>query len=518
MNGAEALVTVLVRSGVELCLANPGTSEMQLVAAIDKIPGLRPVLALYEGVVTGAADGYARLAGKPACTLLHLGPGLANGVANLHNARKANSPVVNVVGDHATYHLGFDAPLTSDIEGIARPVSRWVKTSSDAASLASDGAQAVAAAGRLPGGVTTLIVPADAAWSELPADYALPPSLPPLAPPAVSAAQIKTVAAAIRAARNPMLLLGGEALVGDALRDAGRIAACTGIRLHAETFNRRIERGAGRVPLALLPYRGEAALDLTAGVDLMVLVGAQRPVAFFAYPDKASVLVPPGCTVLPLASPQDDVPAALAALADALSARTHQPLSQALQRPDLVPGPLSTLAIAVVLARHIPEHAVVVDESITGSLPAQQMSVGSAPHDYLQLCGGAIGNGLPLAVGAALGAPGRKVICLEGDGSALYTLQALWTMAREHLDIITIIYANRSYAILNFEFDRVGGGAQGPKARSMLDLGDPVLDWVALARGMGVNAGRATTVAELDALLVVMCREPGPHLVEAVFG
>jgi len=518
MNGAEALIATLVASDIELCFANPGTSEMQLVAAIDRVPGMRPVLALDEGVVTGAADGYARMAGKPACTLLHLGPGLANGVSNLHNARKAGSPVVNVVGDHATYHLAFDAPLTADIEGIARPVSHWVKTSATAAELAADGAQAVAAAGGVPGRVTTLIAPADAAWTELPTDYVLPAPVAAPALPQVDAERLAATVAAIRAARRPMLLLGGTALVGEALMNAGRIAAHCGLRLHAETFNRRLQRGAGRLPLVPLPYRGEIALELLADVDLMVLVGSKRPVAFFAYPDKPSVLVPPGCTVHAFAAPDEDVPAALAALTAALGASGAAPVLQAAQLPPMASGKLDTLAIAAVVARHIPEQAILVDESITGSLPAQQMSIGSAPHDYVQLCGGSIGNGLPLAVGVALGAPGRKVICLEGDGSAMYTIQSLWTMAREQLDVITIIYANRSYAILNFEFDRVGGGPQGPKAHDMLSIGKPVMDFVAMARGMGVNGARAETAEELDQLLAETVRTPGPHLIEAVFG
>ena len=518
MNGAEALIATLVRSGIELCFANPGTSEMQLVAAIDKVPGMRPVLALYEGVVTGAADGYARIAGKPACTLLHLGPGLANGASNLHNARKANSPVINVVGDHATYHAQYDAPLTADVEGIARPVSHWVKTSPDAAALAADGAEAAAVAGTVPGRVATLIAPADAAWTELPADYVLP-EVRPLAPlPQVDAAAVVRVAAAIRAAKNPLLLLGGAALVGTALEDAGKLAAHLGLRLHAETFNRRIQRGEGRVPVVLVPYRGEAALELLEGIDLMVLVGAKRPVAFFAYPEKPSVLVPDGCEVMPFAAPQDDVPHALAALVEALGAGTAAGPRQALRLPDLPSGSLDAQKLAACVARHIPDNAIVVDESITGSLPAQMATMGARAHDWLQLCGGSIGNGLPLAVGAALAAPARKVLCLEGDGSGMYTVQSLWTMAREQLDVIAIVYANASYAILNFEFDRVGGGKPGPRARSMLDIGDPVLDWVQLAQGMGVNAARAVTAEELDALLAKMVHEPGPHLIEAVLG
>lgn len=517
MNGAEALIDTLVRSGVELCLANPGTSEMQLVSAIDKVPGMRPVLALFEGVVTGAADGYARVSGKPACTLLHLGPGLANGVANLHNAQKAFSPVINVVGDHATYHRRYDTPLNADLEGMARPVSHWLESARTPAALPELGAQAVAEAGGVPGRVATLVAPADSAWTELPADFrpVAPRAAPPL--PRVDAAAIDDAARAIRAARQPLLLLGSAALYGEALLDAGRIAARCGLRLHAETFNRRVERGAGRLPLVFVPYRGELALELLDGIDLMVLVGARSPCAFFAYPNRPSELIPPGCRVLPLARPTDDVPAALAALADALDARAAAPARQALALPPLEAGALDTRRIAQAVARNLPEGAIVVDEAITGSMFAQQATVGCPPHDWIQLCGGSIGNGLPLATGAALGAPGRKVICLEGDGSAMYTAQALWTMAREGLDVISVIYANRNYAILNFELERVGGSVAGERARSMLNIANPALDWVALARGMGVPGERVDTAEALDAALARAMATPGPHLIEAVF-
>lgn len=517
MNGAEALVDTLVRSDVELCLANPGTSEMQLVSAIDRVPGMRPVLALFEGVVTGAADGYARLAGKPACTLLHLGPGLANGVANIHNAQKAFSPMINVVGDHATYHRRYDTPLNADLEGIARPVSHWLEAGRTPAALAALGADAVAAAGRVPGRVATLIAPADAAWSELPADYVPAAAGAPAALPRVGPSTVDEIAAALRAAKQPMLLLGGQALLGEALIQAGRIAAHTGVRLHAETFNRRVERGAGRLPLVFLPYRGELALELMAGVDLMVLVGARSPCAFFAYPNRPSELVPPGCRVLTLATPTEDVATAVADLCVALDATRAEPLWQTLALPALEDGPLDTRRIAQAVARNLPDHAIVVDEAITGSLPAQQLSLGARPHDWVQLCGGSIGNGLPLAVGAALGAPGRRVVCLEGDGSAMYTAQALWTMAREGLDVVSVIYANRNYAILNYELERVGAGTPGERARSMLNIGRPDLDWLSLARGMGVPGIRATTAAELDAALARACAEPGPCVIEAVF-
>jgi len=516
MNGAHALIETLVRSGIEVCFANPGTSEMQLVQAIDQVPGMRPILALFEGVVTGAADGYARMARKPACNLLHLGPGLANGVANLHNARKALSPVVNIVGDHATYHLHFDAPLTSDLEGIARPVSHWVRSAATPVDLPRLGAEAVAVAGSVPGKIATLLAPADSAWTDLPADYHAP-ALPALTLlPVVPAPQVAEAATALRRARQPVLLLGGEGLLGEGARQAGRIAAALPVRLHAETFNRRLARGAGSVPIGIVPYFGERALELLQGADLIVLAGAKRPVAFFAYPGKQSVLVPPGCEVVSLAGPADDTVAALTALADALQAPAAPTRFQTAIDLPPVTGTLTPQLAAAVIGRCLPEGAIVVDEGITCSLFCQQASLGAPPHDWLQLMGGSIGNGLPLAVGAAVGCPQRKVICLEGDGSAMYTLQSLWTMAREKLDVLNVIFANRSYSILNIEFERVGVGAPGPRALSMLDIGNPALQWVDIARGMGVDAERVETAEAFERVLRAMLKARGPHLIEVV--
>lgn len=516
MNGAHALIETLVRSGLEVCFANPGTSEMQLVQAIDQIPGMHPVLALFEGVVTGAADGYARMARKPACTLLHLGPGLANGVANLHNARKALSPVVNVVGDHALHHVRFDAPLTSDLEGIARPVSHWLRSASSPAELAALGAEAVAQAGTVPGRIATVLAPADCAWTDLPADYQ-PPALRSSDPlPQVPDHQVDSVVRALRKARNPVILLGGEALLGEGSRHAGRIAAALPVRLHAETFNRRLERGVGRIPVGIVPYFGDRALELLEGVDLIVLAGSKRPVAFFAYPNKPSVLVPDGCEVVNLAGPTDDAVQALAALADALKAPAAPKVFQAAVEMPAVQGALTPALAAAVIGRCLPANAIVIDEAITCSLFAQQATLAAPPHDWLQLMGGSIGDGLPLAVGAAVACPNRKVICLEGDGSAMYTVQSLWTMAREQLDVVNIIFSNRSYAILNIEFERVGVGAPGPRALSMLDMGNPALRWVELANGMGVEAARVETAEAFERVLRGMLGTRGPSLIEVV--
>lgn len=513
MNGAETLVRTLVDAGVKVCFANPGTSEMHFVAALDDNPDMRCVLGLFEGVVTGAADGYARMAGVPAATLLHLGPGLGNGLANLHNARRAHTPMVNIIGDHATYHRHLDAPLTSDVEGVARPMSDWVKASRYAAEVARDGAEAVRVAMTAPGHVASLILPADTAWDPAPGPVA---PLPVPAPIPFQAAAVAEAAAALRSGEPTVLLMNGAALRRDNLQIAGRIRAGAGARLISDTFVARIERGAGIVAVETLPYFGEQAEESLAGVRHMILVGTRPPVTFFAYPDKPSSLVPEGCTVHPLVGPGGDIAGALAALATAIGAPADAEVAAA-QRPEPVrTGELTPATLAANLGALMPEHAIIVNEAATGGFGLPPATAGCPPHDWLALTGGAIGQGLPTAVGAAVACPDRKVLCMEADGSGMYTLQALWTMARERLDVTTVIFSNRKYAILQVEFMRVGAHNPGPKAMSMLDLSNPDLDWVQLAGGMGVPATRATNAAEFHDQLKLALAERGPRLIEAV--
>lgn len=511
-NGAEALLQTLVDAGVEVCFANPGTSEMHLVSAVDRVPGVRAVLGLFEGVVTGMADGYARMTGTPAATLLHLGPGLANGLANLHNARRAASPVVNIVGDHATYHQQYDAPLASDIVGFARPVSGWVHSSRSPGELAADGARAVQAARQAPGQIATLVVPADVAWLE--ASHPAPPLPVPVAA-AVGDDAIGAAATALRSGRPAALLLRGAALRGDGLVAAGRIAAATGCRLLCDTFAPRLERGAGRVGVERLPYFAEQLVETLAPLEHLVLVGAAPPVAFFAYPGRPSWCTPDACRITRLAHPHEDGVAALQALADALGAPISGLATTALKVADGVCGAWDQFGIGRSIARHIPEGAIVSDESATSGLGPAIALATAAPHDVLSLSGGSIGQGLPLAGGAAVACPDRKVVCLHGDGGAMYTLQALWTQAREGLDVTTVVFANRSYAILNIELMRVGAGA-GPGALSMLDLGNPSLDWVSIATGMGVEAVRVDTLEAFESAFDSAMRTRGPRLIEAV--
>ena len=515
MNGADVLCDTLLAAGVDTCFANPGTSEMHFVAALDRKPQMRCILGLFEGVVTGAADGYARMADKPAATLLHLGPGLANGLANLHNARRANSPVVNIIGDHATYHLQYDAPLTTDIEMLARPMSHWVRTVPDADHVSAFAADAVLQARTAPGRIATLVLPADAAWNPTEAPLQAPRPLPPRRQ--VGADRMRDAVQAIRSGKRTLLMLSGLALREANLQVAGRIAQATGVRLLAQQSNARLERGAGRVEIDRVPYSVDQALAALQAFECMILIGAVEPVAFFAYPDKPSRIAPPDCTVLELAAPGDDLEHALAWLASELAVPATTAIAlPALVRPPLPSGALTPVAVATALAALMPDQAIICDESVTSGRSLFQHTRGTPPHDFLQLTGGAIGLGLPLATGAAVASPGRKVICLEADGSGMYTVQALWTQAREKLDVVTIIYANRAYAILQGELKQVGAGVPGVNASRMLNLDQPALEWVKIAEGMGVEAVKAETAeAFSDALKAALAR-PGPFLIEAV--
>jgi acetolactate synthase-1/2/3 large subunit len=517
MNGADALIRTLLDEGVTACFTNPGTSEMHFVAALDRTPGMRCVLGLFEGVVTGAADGYWRIARRPASTLLHLGPGLANGLANLHNARKARSGIVNVVGEHARPHIALDAPLTCDIEGVARPMSDWVHTIGSSAGVEAATRAAVQAATTPPGGIATLVLPADCAWTEVPAGTPPVSRAPRQAPGAIDAREVEAAVAVLRSGEPTLILLGGEACSAAALEVAGRIAAATGCTLMTEFAVARVARGAGRVIAPRVPYVAEAATAALAPYRNIVLVGARAPVSFFAYPGKRGRQAAPGTRVVDVADPTQDLQAALGQLADALGARTRAPAGVASRELGVLPGgPMTLEGIGRVIAALLPEQAIVVDEAVSSGRAFGPMTATAAPHDWLSSVGGSIGFGLPTAIGAAIAAPDRKVLALEGDGSAMYTVQSLWTLARESLDVTVLVFANRAYRILLGEYAGVGAGAPGPRARRMLEIAPPAIDWVGLAGSLGVEAARAT---DLDALARELSRglaSPGPFLVEAV--
>lgn len=510
MNGAASLVRTLLAAGIDTCFANPGTSEMHFVAALDQIPGMRCVLGLQENVVTGMADGYWRIAGKPACTLLHCGPGLANGLANLHDARRAGSGIVNIVGDQATWHRPFDPPLTADTEGWARGVSAWVRTSQRAQDVGRDAAAAVQAARSATGAIATLVLPSDASWDE---GGVVAEALPVIASMAPDPFAVHNAARVLRSGRPTLLLLAGAAVQFDGQSQAWRIAQATGAALMADYVNGNVARGRGRLQLERVPYVADLAMAALAKYEHIVLVNARPPVNFFAYPGKPSTQYAPQAQLHVLSRPDQDGTAALGALAEALHAKPA-PIPDPGPRPQAASGAPTPEKLAQTVAALMPEHAIVSDESVSYGRGFYRFTHAAPAHDWLHLAGGAIGQGLPLATGAAIAARGqRRVISLQADGSAMYSLQALWTQARERLPCTTILLNNRSYNILVGEYKAVGATA-GETARRMLDLGDPSLDWVKLAGGMGVEAARAASMEECAQLMARSFRQDGPFLIE----
>jgi acetolactate synthase-1/2/3 large subunit len=511
MKGAASLVGSLVSGGIETCFANPGTSEIHLVAALDEVPEIHCVLGLFEGVVTGAADGYARMAEKPACTLLHLGPGLGNGLANLHNASRAHVPIVNLIGQHPAYHLDHDTPLVSDIEAIARPYSKWLRTSASPSALGRDAAEAIIASRTAPGQIATLIVPADVAWNEG-GTVAAPPSLPkpPLPPPET----IDQAAVMLRSGLRTAILIAGNGLYGGGLVSAGRIAAATGAKLLAPYPLTRLQRGAGIPGVDRVQYVLEQGIEQFKEFRQLILVGAQPPVAYFAYPGKSSEFTSPPCRIHTLAKPGEDYVGALDALAESVSAGREELTAEKAGRPSMPSGEITLPGLAAVVGALLPQDAIVVDESMTSGRGLMAATKGAPPHDWLGNTGGSIGIALPLAVGAAVACPSRKVLCLSADGSGMYTLQALWTMARESLHVTTVVFANRDYAVLKREFSYLGVGNPGARSLDMFEIGRPDLDWVQLAKGMGVPATRVNSLDAFGKALQAGFDGEGPTLIE----
>lgn len=510
MNGAEALVRTLLGSEVDTCFANPGTSEMHFVAALDRVPGMRCVLGLAETVVTGCADGYARMADRPAVTLLHCGPGFANGIANIHNARRAFTPMVNVVGDHATFHRPFDAPLTADTEGLSRAVSHWVRTSASADQVGADGAAAVQAARSAPGQIATLILPADTAWSEggMPAG-----PLPVPEQAAVVPETVETIARALRGGERAMLVLAGQALREPGLRAAHRIAVESGASVYTATQVGRMARGRGRAPIDRLPYPVDTAVKTLAGLRHVILVGAKPPTGFFGYPGKPSLLSPPEATIHVLARPEQDAVGALEWLADTLGASEAGAMQSSGPEPELLRGAFSPEAFAKVMGVLLPENCIVAEDGVTSGRALFPATMAAPPHDWLQVTGGAIGHAFPCATGAAIACPDRKVVCLQADGAGMYSLQALWTQAREHLDVVNVVFANRRYRILQGELLAVGA-QPGRASDALFDLGRPTLDWVKLSEGMGVEATRVDTLESFADAFTAAASQRGPRLIE----
>ncbi|MCX8477825.1 MAG: acetolactate synthase large subunit [Sphingomonas sp.] len=511
MNGAQALVNTLADQGVEICFANPGTSEMHFLAALEN-PRMKSVLCLFEGVCTGAADGWYRMKDKPASTLLHLGPGLANGLANIHNAKRASVGMVNIVGEHSASHLKYDPPLTSDIEGLGRPLSHWVRRAESAQSIAWDAATAVAKASEHPGQIATLILPGDTAWQD--AGERVLPAARPATRKAPDQVRIDQIAQVLRSGEPALIILANKATRGHALALAGQVAAGTGCRLGSQFFTARIERGAGRVPLERIPYAVAQGTAFLQGFKHLITVETREPVAFFSYPDKPSLLKAPGTIVHPLVEADEDSEAAFEMLIDALGLKGVAPKLQA--RIDTPPpsGALNPQSIAYALAAALPEHAILVDESLTTGRETMGYTMGARPHDLINNMGGSIGYGTPVATGAALACPDRRTFCMVGDGSAMYTIQSLWTQAREGLPVTTIIFANNSYAILKAEYANMGAGTPGPQALAMIDIDRPTIDWVAMAKSMGVPGVSVATAEDFHAAMVRSVDAEGPVLIE----
>lgn len=513
MNGAESMLQTLINNGVEVCFTNPGTSEMHMVSAIGASQEMRSILCLFEGGCSGAADGYARMAGKPACTLFHLGPGLSNASANLHNAKKAGSPVINLVGDHATYHKKFDAPLNSDVIGLAAPISHWVRTAKDASSLPGDAAEAVAAACIQPGQISTLIVPADCAWDESVDSVG---AQAPSEAPRVDSAEVRTAAEMLENGEPTIVLMSNMALTEHGLDLADQIAQKTGARIFCDTFVKRLPRGRGRPQVERLGYFAEQATEQLKDARQLIMVGTKAPVGFFAYPGKVSEFAPEGARLHTLCTVSDDAEDALERLAGEVGAEALKPRRTQLVKPGFESGELTPRSIARAVAELMPAETIVVDEAGTTGSPCFPASAQAEPHDWLMLTGGSIGYGLPSAIGAAVACPDRKVLCLHGDGGAMYTIQSLWTMARENLDVCIIVFANRKYQILQIELARVGAQTMNKKTLDMMDLSNPDLDFVKIAEGMGVSAASATTADEFNELLREAMNQQGPRLIEAI--
>lgn len=507
VTGAAAVLRTLAAGGVRHVFTNPGTTEIAFVAAAPAVPEIEPVLVVDEIVASGAADATSRLTGVPGATLLHLGPGLTNAAANLHNATKAHSPVVNVVGDHASDHRASPSPLQSDIEAIAAPLSAWVGVVGSADEAAATTARAMHEASSRCG-VSTLIVPSDHAEQPTARSSAMPD--PVVRPRATDLA----VDAAARALREPgtALLIGAGALRAEALRLADRLAVAHDLDLWTPTFVTRAERTVPLArPLQKLPYFPLQVHEVLGRYRTIVAIGTDEPYAMFAYPGEPRRLTPDTVEVIALVGPDGDAHDALARLVDASGA--PDVTSNAATRPtapdDLSLDPRTlTLAVAALL----PDHAILVDESQTSGGGLWDALAG-VPHDVLGLTGGAIGAGPPLATGAAFAARDRRVLNVQGDGSALYSAGAWWTQARHGLDVTTVIASNRKYFILDVELGRAGRRdlSGGP----LTTLDHPAVDFVSLARGYGVPGVRVESAAELSSALARSFATEGPMLIDA---
>lgn len=513
-NGAENIINSLQEAGVNICFTNPGTSEMHLVAALDKSTKIKSVLCLFEGVVTGAADGYARISGKPAATLLHLGPGFANGIANLHNAQKANSPIINLVGQHALSHLQHETPLHSDITGLAKPVSGWVKTIYSPNDISTLITGAVSNTQKSGNRISTVIIPTDIAWTNSDISFNNPDDV---SETPVDLALISKIADRLLSAKLPVIFINTTGLDKYCVDLIGKIQKRTGCRIFSELFVSRLTKGAGEVIVERIPFRQKEALEIFSNVDEAILIGAYHPRTFFAYPDQDnSSMFMPDCRVISLTDPNSFSCDAIQALVTKLQADELIPDVSTTRHLECATGELTTEKVGLSIAALLPENTIISDDGITSTFNYWPLFTHAPKHDWLYTTGGSIGQGLPVAIGAALAAPERPVLCLSGDGSAMYTIQSLWTQVRENLNIINIIYSNRSYKILNAELSMIGIDNIGNTGKKLLDLSKPNINFVTLAKSMGMQAVCVTDMSEFNQAMKEAINTSQPSLIEVL--
>lgn len=516
VNGAEALVATLEACGVTACFANPGTTELEIVAALDRSAGIRSVPVLFEGVAVGAADGFGRMSGIPGAALLHTGAGFPNGLSAVLNAAKASSPSIAIVGDHPLAIREWNHVIASgvDIERVAAPYAKWVRRSR-LTTVGQDAADAFAAACSAPGGPATLVVPSDVAWSA-----GAEPGRPSAAqkPSPVSAEAVLQAAYALRLPGEAALVLHGEATVDPAaLRAAADIAATTGCRVMARAS--RIVRGPDFLPVEFLPYSPMLAIEALKGIRHLVLVGAHPPIMPWTYPDRsAPMMADPECRIWTLARPEENVVDALTTLAAEIGGDRSRAAPQ--PAPGMAPVPASGTvtpdALAQSIAALIPENAIVIDESVTTGRSFYQVSAASRPHDWLRNLGGALGYGQPVAIGSAIACPDRKVIVLQGDGAAMYTPQSLWTIAHEGLNVLVVIFANRSYEVLRVDMRLRHQNVDGAVNHALTDLGTPAIDWAGLARSLGIRSARLDSMQAFNEAFAREAQTAEPALLEVI--
>jgi acetolactate synthase I/II/III large subunit len=511
VNGAELTMKTALKAGVKVCFTNFGTTEIPLARSFDTEPGIKPVLGLFEGVCTGAADGYGRMLDKPALTLLHLGPGFANGIANLHNAKRAKTPIVNVVGEHATSHIPLDAPLAMDIEALAGTLAGWHRTNQSPLELSRDMSDALEAAAF--GQIATLIIPNDYQQAEIDdteiatAHFVFDP---------VDEKMISSGVRFFRKYHKVALILGGRALRQSGLQTAARIKNVTGCDLLTDNLPGYIDRSPELPEVARIPYFPEPAIKMLSQYEAAVIVGTKEPVSFFGYRGVRGKMLADDQPRIIISSKRQNPAEALNCLADALGTTKsgEQPKTLHTQRPALAGGVLTAEKACQTLAAIQPEGAIIIDEGVTSVSNYYQISSHLPRHSLLTIAGGSIGYGPPCSVGAAVACPDRPVIAIQADGSAMYTIQALWTQAREKLNITTLICSNRRYNILKVEIERAGITGIGPFLKSLYELDNPSLNWVKMGEAMGVPGVAVNTAEQLAEELKAALSSKGPHLIE----